>query len=240
MTDGGSLICLVQSFTLLSHIVFRVRPLPSHTEAETSEHTFHSSGGQNNDRFILCIWLPCRSKAEILVDRYLNGVSYIHHIVHPPGVRHAVGKLYTDLENQSQPELGTASLLLSLLASVTYLLDPEDSDTDLTPTVAEASEEAMSWIRVTLNVLGHLQSSSLGSLQSLQAMIITSFLIGNIEGISQRFRTMTATALATARELGLHRIDQGKGTGTTEPPAQDMVDAEVGRRVWWQLAATDW
>ena len=174
------------------------------------------------------------------MEQYLNNVSYIHHIVHPPRVRNEVRKLYTDLESQCQPDLGSAILFLSLLASVTYLLDTEDSDTELSPAATEASDETLSWIRITLTVLNQFQSSNLCSLQSLQAIIITSFLVGNIEGIAQRFRTLIATALAMARELGLHRIDHGEGNGTTEPPAQNMVDVEVGRRVWWHLTATDW
>ncbi|RVX75295.1 hypothetical protein B0A52_00648 [Exophiala mesophila] len=229
-----------KNFTSLGTIVFRVRPPPPSTGPKTSEHTFHSSGGQNSDQLVFGIWLPCRSEAESLVEQYLNNVSYIHHIVHPPRVRNEVRKLYTDLESQCQPDLGSAILFLSLLASVTYLLDTEDSDTELSPAATEASDETLSWIRITLTVLNQFQSSNLCSLQSLQAIIITSFLVGNIEGIAQRFRTLIATALAMARELGLHRIDHGEGNGTTEPPAQNMVDVEVGRRVWWHLTATDW
>ncbi|KAJ9156579.1 hypothetical protein NKR23_g979 [Pleurostoma richardsiae] len=37
------------------------------------------------------------------------------------------------------------------------------------------------------------------------------------------------------RELGLHRIDHPHG-----PPTFDPIQAEVGRRTWWHLAATDW
>lgn len=199
--------------------------------------------GQNNDRLVSCIWLPPRVEAEHLVERYLEGVSYIHHVVHPPRLRGAVVKLYNELDNEGQADLGTGALLLSLLASVTYLLGPEECDIDQLPTVAEgaeASEEFISWIRITLDVLEHSQRSNLGSIESLQAMIIVSFLIGNIEGASQRFRSMTAAALILARELGLHRIDRGKNHWTTESGTHGMVDAEVGRRLWWYLAATDW
>ncbi|KEF55141.1 uncharacterized protein A1O9_08794 [Exophiala aquamarina CBS 119918] len=200
----------------------------------------HDPVGQNSDRLVSYIWLPPRGEAEYLVERYLDGVSFIHHVVHPPRIREAVVKLYSDLDSEGQADLGTVTLLLSLLASVTYLLGPEECDIDQPPTLAGASEESLSWIRITLDVLEYSQRSNLGSIESLQAMIIVSFLIGNIEGASQRFRSMIAVASTLARELGLHRIDQGKNYWTTESPIRGMVDAEVGRRLWWYLAATDW
>lgn len=197
--------------------------------------------GEKNDRLVSYIWLPPRGEAEYFVERYLDGVSYIHHVVHPPRLREAVAKFYSDLDSEDQADLGTATLLLSLFASVTYLLGPAECDSEQhPPKVAEASVESLSWIRITLDVLEHSQRGNLGSIESLQAMIVVSFLIGNIEGASQRFRSMTAAALTLARELGLHRIDQGKNNWTTESRVRGMVDAEVGRRLWWYLAATDW
>ncbi|KEF57996.1 uncharacterized protein A1O9_05919 [Exophiala aquamarina CBS 119918] len=61
----------------------------------------------------------------------------------------------------------------------------------------------------------------------------------NLEGVSQRYRTMLSTALTLGRELGLHRLNESEQNLPSNVGASNQVEAEIGRRVWWYLIATE-
>lgn len=56
-----------------------------------------------------------------------------------------------------------------------------------------------------------------------------------MEGVSLRYRSLISTGVLLSRELGLHRIDHESNEANA-----NTIQAEVGRRVWWYLIATDW
>ncbi|KAG9189634.1 hypothetical protein G6011_06502 [Alternaria panax] len=69
----------------------------------------------------------------------------------------------------------------------------------------------------------------------MQGIIILSYVICNIEGLSLRYRALIPTGLLLGREMGLRRTDHQPNV-----PTADTLEAEIGRRVWWYLTATDW
>jgi hypothetical protein len=133
------------------------------------------------------------------------------------------------------------SLLCSILASVSYFWTPQDCRPNLFATMTEANEQAPFWVKTTLDLLNHVHGSGSPSVETLQAMIIVSFVVCNLGGVTPRYRSLISTALTMARELGLHRLDQsGLETSSSKGGNVDVVETEVGRRVWWYLVATDW
>jgi hypothetical protein len=176
------------------------------------------------------------------MEKYISDITYIHHVVYPPSLLAVVDQLYADLAGGSHIRPGHASLVLSVLASTTYSWAPEDCgiNCEFFPTATIANDQAPLWVKATLDMLEHQQRSSSTSIEALQAIIIVSFIICNMEGLSHRYRSMIATALTMARELGLHRLDQKKNAEASGSQKPNIVEAETGRRVWWYLAATDW
>jgi hypothetical protein len=65
--------------------------------------------------------------------------------------------------------------------------------------------------------------------------MILSFVICNLEGYSLRYRSLLSTGLLLGREQGLHRIDHNLNA-----PTANTLKAEMGRRMWSHLIATDW
>lgn len=133
---------------------------------------------------------------------------------------------------------GHVALLLAIIASSTFSWTVLDLGV-IFPTVEEAQSQGTSWIKATLDILDYSRRVSAGSIEDIQAMVILSFSVCNIEGISPRYRNLISGAITIGRELELHRIDHPSNIVSKGPP-HDSVEAEVGRRVWWYLAATDW
>ena len=86
-----------------------------------------------------------------------------------------------------------------------------------------------------MDVLKSGQNGPALALETVQGIILLSFVLSNTEGVSLRYRSLLSTGLLLSRELGLHRIDHESNAATA-----NTIRAEIGRRVWWYLVATDW
>lgn len=71
-------------------------------------------------------------------------------------------------------------------------------------------------------------------------MIVISFVLYNLEGLSTKYRYLVSTAITAARELSLHRIDHQPNAASSETQRDDSIQTEMSRRLWWFLAATEW
>ncbi|KAJ3455034.1 hypothetical protein MRS44_013634 [Fusarium solani] len=88
------------------------------------------------------------------------------------------------------------------------------------------------WKRIALeSVMSHDAAASL-TLTSLQSISIMMYLTWDSEGQSTTFHTLRSLAHTKAVQMKLHRLDADTAT--------DVVQAELKRRLWWHLAATDW
>ncbi|KAJ5544275.1 hypothetical protein N7513_007086 [Penicillium frequentans] len=186
-----------------------------------------------------CIWLPFYRESKIVVEKYLNEITYIHHVVHTPSVRKLLDDLYRNLSHKESVKLGHVSLLLAILASTTFFWTERDMHSPLFSSVKEANQQATIWMKRALEVLEYSRLKGLDSLEDIQAMIIVAFLITNLVGIKSQAWYVFSTAITVARHLQLHRIDHPQHT-RLDVSRQDKIDTEIGRRVWWYLVATDW
>ncbi|KFX96687.1 hypothetical protein O988_05207 [Pseudogymnoascus sp. VKM F-3808] len=185
-----------------------------------------------------CIWLPLYEEAKSLVQKYLSDITYIHHVVHLPTVGAVIDEVYEDLSKEISPKLGHIALLLSIVASVTYSWSSRDSN-QVFSAVSDADRQSPSWIKAALDVLEYSQRTTSGAIEDIQAIIIVSFVVSNLEGVSPRYRNLISTAITLGREILLHRIDHSSNFGLPVISPASSVRAEVGRRVWWYLTATD-
>ncbi|KAL8824800.1 MAG: hypothetical protein Q9191_004811 [Dirinaria sp. TL-2023a] len=184
-----------------------------------------------------CIWIPSLEESKILVEKYLCDITHIHHVIHSPTVRTMVNDMYTNLQSTPNTMAAKMALLLSIIASATYSWTSRDNDT-IFPSPEVLNRQSLLWIKATLDVLDYSRRSTSGAIEEIQAMIILSFLVSSLEGLSRRYRDLFSTAAALARQLSLHRIDH---PNPALRPFQDpdSLQAEVGRRVWWYVVATD-
>ena len=111
---------------------------------------------------------------------------------------------------------------------------------DIPITQSNAAPLSILWTKSCLDLLEHSRRVAGESLADLQAMIICYFALYCVEGASVRLRTGIGTGVATARNLGLHRIDYTADKTNSSAPDRDQAEWEVMRRVWWWITASDW
>ncbi|RYP81236.1 hypothetical protein DL769_002066 [Monosporascus sp. CRB-8-3] len=185
-----------------------------------------------------CVWLPRHDEAKVLLGKFIANVSYIHHVVHHPSLPAVIDDVYRQIGGQEPIKPGHLVLLLSIVASATYVWAPHDGvgrEDSLFSSSAQANAQTPLWIKATHDVLNAGQNGPALALETIQGIIILSFLVCNSEGVSLRYRSLISTGLLLGRELGLHRIDH-----ESNATAANTIHAEIGRRVWWYLVATDW
>jgi hypothetical protein len=189
-------------------------------------------------KLVPCIWLPYHAEAKILVDSYIEEFSCIQHIVHPPSLPAIIDAVYRQLDNHEPVNPGHLVLFLSIVASAIHVWVPRvdlETEHSLYLSSAQANAQTPLWIEATYTVIHATQNSSVPTLDMIQGIIILSFIVANLEGVSMRYRSLISTALLLSREMNLHRLDQD-----SDADAVDTVRSEMSRRVWWYLVATDW
>ena len=172
------------------------------------------------------------------MEKYLNDITYIHHVIHTPSIRTLIDEIYDRLTRQEETHPGDISLLCSIVASATYCWTARDNPF-LFSSLGQANNQSTLWVKAALDLLDYSRRKACGSTKDVQAMIILSFVISSLEGVSRRYRDLLSMAAMLARNLSLHRIDDPSYTRPTGTPLT-TVQAEIGRRLWWYLAATDW
>lgn len=230
----------MQSAIPIDSIAFRIGPIQHVLTYPTFIDQGTAVSGNSGSHAVRCIWLPPYKQAKALVEKYIRDITYIHHVVVASSLRMAIDQVYSDQAEATSAKHGNVSLLLSVLASVTYFWTAEDDQLDLFPAAAEANQQTPFWVKGALDVLHSAHSTASLSVEALQATIIVSFVLCNLEGVSPRYRNLISTALTMSREQGLHRLDESRAEVPREGPFKEAINAEIGRRVWWYLVATDW
>jgi hypothetical protein len=64
--------------------------------------------------------LPNRSQGVVLLEFFFDEILWLYHVIHVPTVRTHFDKLYTDIENNQQPEYGPLALISTLYALTAY------------------------------------------------------------------------------------------------------------------------
>jgi hypothetical protein len=189
--------------------------------------------------FAKTVWLPTQREAILLFDNYVKNIDYLQHVISAPSVRVILDEVYVRVVERRLVESSHVALLLSIFASTAYYWTSRNDCDLLFLTLQDANQASLLWSKAALDVLEHSRRTTSGSIEEIQATIILSFLIFNLEGFSARSRSLMTTALVTARNLYLHKLDaqHQEGQGNT---MSYCIEAEVKRRIWWHIVATDW
>lgn len=199
-----------------------------------------SPGSLGANGVVKCIWLPRREEAHGLLQKYISDVSHFHHIIHKPSLPGLIDDVYNGLDQGNGVNLGALALLLSMCASTTYAWTTHDDARGLYANAAEANSYTTAWLKAALDVVDYAQRTAHVSLECTQGMIILFFVLCSLEGVSSRARALVAQSIAMGRELALHCIDDPSNSAASDPAQMNTIKTEIGRRVWWYLAASDW
>lgn len=229
------MVVIESTYSRLSYIPeFKVCSIKDTITSNSTE-----TNGSFENKPTKCVWLPLYEESKQIIGKYLDEITHLHHVVHIPSIRVLVDELYQSLNLKTTVQLGQVSLLLAMLASTAFFWTERDMSKPVFSSVAEADAQSKTWMKMALEILEYSRLTNSESLEDIQTMIIIAFLVCNIVGITSLVRHLCATATSTAWQLSLNRIDH-PNNAHLDLPRPDSVRAEMCRRVWWYLVATDW
>ncbi|KAF2678780.1 hypothetical protein K458DRAFT_347979 [Lentithecium fluviatile CBS 122367] len=215
-------------------VAFRICSV-QHTIATSRSMSIDSSSPANTWPRKL-FWLPQYSEAKILLDKFIQHVEHIHHVFYVPSLPTMLDRVYTGLSQQGHIKSGEMVLLFSIFASASRSWTTHDyCKRGLFSTSEEAHIHTEHWARVAQDLLDLARRTTHVSIEGVQATIVLLFVPYNLEAFWRRSRSIHNTGLLLARELGLHCIDL-----PSKAHLANTIQAEIGRRVWWHLVASDW
>ncbi|KAE9374119.1 hypothetical protein N431DRAFT_503056 [Stipitochalara longipes BDJ] len=196
-----------------SQLVFKICPIQHIMEAEPyiNRNRFPSATTVDPVR---CVWLPQYLEARILLEKFIQDIDHVHHIVHMPSLPSILDEVYGCLNQQGHLKPGNRGLF---------------------STYTEANVQTPQWIKAFEDVLAICHRTTCLSIEGIQGISIVCFVLLNIEGFSRRCRFLFHLTLLLARELELHLLDHPSNLRLAS-----SAQTEIGRRVWWHLVATDW
>lgn len=193
----------------------------------------NTSTGHRGSEMSRCIWLPQASEARVLLDKYLQDIDRLHHVVHAPSLPALIDSFYAS--PPSQANSGVVIFLLAIFATATHSWMPSDCERGLFTDPQEAYKQSFMWVTAVEDVLDIAHRSSTITVEGIQGAIISFCVVFNIEGFTRRSRSLWNMALSLSRELNLHGLDHPSNTHLA-----NLAQTEIKRRVWWYLVASDW
>jgi len=224
---------LQQDKTLSNTLTFKNRPISQIADAPA-----YINQSTTSFEPLRCVWLPQYSEARILLEKYIQDVDHIHHIVHTPSLSAMLSEAYACLSAPGTVNKhggGFIFLFLGIFASATNAWTELDCNRGLFSTCAEAHAQAPLWVKALEDVLDVAHRTVGISMEGTQGVIIAAFVILSISGFSRRYKALFNMAVLLARDAGLHVLDHPSNAGSA-----NLARTEVGRRLWWHLVASDW
>ncbi|KAB5581140.1 hypothetical protein GE09DRAFT_463982 [Coniochaeta sp. 2T2.1] len=191
----------------------------------------------------LCVLLPAKQDTLAMFDYFLRTSHCNPRAIHVPYTRSAVSDFYSRAfgarsRARQSPDAAVAAFIFSFCATAAFFWDKRGFPSyQMFSSVDQAVRQSNVWLNAAWDLLDQSRRvPGSGSLHEVQAYLVLSDLLYNMEGCSTRFRYLHNRALTVAREIQLHLIDVATGTG----PVDDDPLTEVKRRLWWHIASTDW
>jgi hypothetical protein len=142
---------LQQHKILSNKLVFKICPIAQITSAPA--YINHSTTSFEPLR---CIWLPQYSEAKIFLEKYVQDINHVNHVVHTPSLPDMLSRAYTCLSvpgSVTKPGGGLIFLFLGIFASATNSWTHLDCDRGLFSACVEANAQAPLWVKALEDVL---------------------------------------------------------------------------------------
>lgn len=176
-------------------------------------------------------FLPKKAEAMTLFQYYNKYIDYLYHIILPDRVKEQIDAIYQAIKDQEQLNLNHLALLFSIIASSLFLqLSIESS--------VHAEACSREYIFLTGAALMQSNYSAYPTIEGLQAMLIVAHNLSNTNcHPSVRAVFVHGAIVSQAKSLMLHCIDSPQFEKKADA---DMMEVELKRRLWWDLASYDW
>ncbi|KAH8690466.1 hypothetical protein BGW36DRAFT_388813 [Talaromyces proteolyticus] len=181
--------------------------------------------------------LPSRPQVYTLVQYHCDCLLWYHGSFHATVLWKSLEDFYNEKKGQielTDTQLQWTSLLFAIiLGSITCA--PRQIILSWGFNDEERNKLSHRWFQamnVCLQYSDYMSSHSIFSVQAIATATHTAHMLGH----SNSQAVLLASAVRIAQNLGLHRL----GKETDEHMSPDLIDREIGRRVWCQLCTQDW
>lgn len=190
-----------------------------------------TASSENPATVQLLSFLPKRTETTALFQYYNNYIDYLYHIILPDRVEEQINVIYQAIENGEPLNLNHLALLFSIIASSLFLqLSIESS--------AHAEACSLEYTFLTGAALIQSNYSAYPTVEGLQATLIVAHNLSNTNcHPSVRALFVHGTIVSQAKSLMLHCIDSPQFERKANA---NMMEVELKRRLWWDLASYDW
>ncbi|CAH0038210.1 unnamed protein product [Clonostachys rhizophaga] len=216
-----------------NHIVFRICPVQQVLKAQPYVYQPESSSTLSSG-LSRCIWLPQLDETKVFLENFIRVAHYFPHVTHIPHLPSILERVYANLSLQQEVQPGHFIRVLRIIAAATYSWAQSDGVNGAFSSLSDANEQVSLWITAAEDVVEATSRRRKISIEGVQGMILIGFMAAHIDGL-HRYRVLFANTLVLAQDLGLHRIDHPLNSGKA-----NTSQAEIKRRVWWYLCASDW
>lgn len=185
--------------------------------------------------------LPSRSQATALLDHFVRCVQPTFCVLHVPSIRQLVDNTYQAMmaergKQQQQPPSGDAlALSFSIFSGATLTWTP-----DLLGTLGTTPQGAKEAFATYTDVAVSLSECVGPSTVSLQAISLLVHILTGADGFGEKVHQLRSRGFFLARTMQLHRLDTPQNRDARRREGYDEVELEVQRRIWWNMATSDW
>ncbi|KAF1347179.1 hypothetical protein BDV97DRAFT_417380, partial [Delphinella strobiligena] len=182
--------------------------------------------------------IPSIASGKSLVEYHIQHLMWDHNVLHTPTFISECAEYW---ETGSMPNSQWAALYLAVLSTTAWSLEnarekPDFVDSLSTPLLGSSH----TFFNCMIDVHHEGRFMEHHSIISIQAVAIAS-MVGNVLGKSDLLNSLVRASISIAQCLGLHHIpDESMNKATSQIPSREMIDREVGRRVWWKLVQLDY
>ncbi|KAH7020843.1 uncharacterized protein B0I36DRAFT_333270 [Microdochium trichocladiopsis] len=197
------------------------------------------AGGPRPGPSRIPVSLVSRQGAVAMVHDFVDNAYHSLPIIHIASTLTVVKKVYDML---GSPGGGNAvspdhvALILAICAACAFFWTGKVPCRHRFESEQIAVQASRVWIASALEVLHGAERLGSVSLEGAQAYALVAHLVYNTEGPSSRFYRLHTASVTACRELGVHQVDNGRGS----QPRDDAATREIKRRLWWHVTATDW
>lgn len=182
--------------------------------------------------------MPSTAFGKCLVEYHIQHLLWDHNVLHTPTF---ISECADYWDTGSMPNPQWVALYLAVLSTAAWSLEnarekPDFVDSLSTPLLGSSH----TFFDCMIDVLQEGRFMEHHSIISVQAVAIAS-MVGNVLGKSDLLNSFVRASISIAQCLGLHHIpDESMTKSTGHIPSRDVIDREVGRRVWWKLVQLDY
>lgn len=173
----------------------------------------------------------------VLFEHYRSFIHPFQPITHCPTIKLKLESIYANASRGLASKAVDVALLTIIFSNAAFYCEVDDEPYSWFGSRQNTITVYTKWAKLAFESLWPPRGTNCLSIEAVQAFIQYAYLVHLWGGMTPSVYMLHSFTVIVARDLGLHRIDCDE---FLNPTRQEIIDQEIGRRVWWHLTSTDW